>query len=112
MLAHIVNLIAKIDPLKYLLRKVVLTRNLAKWIMILLEFDIQYIECKAIKGQAIVDQLADFPTEDIMSMQIDFPDALIMYITERTWKTFFHSSHTQNRVGVGILFILPMVTNP
>ena len=52
--------------------------------MILLEFDIQYVECKAIKGWAIADQLADFPLEDTTSMQIEFPDASIMYITEWT----------------------------
>lgn len=40
MLAHIVHLIAKINPLNYLLSKVVLTGHLAKWMMILLEFDI------------------------------------------------------------------------
>lgn len=41
MLAHIVHLVAKIYPLKYLLRKVVLTGHLGKWMMILLEFEIQ-----------------------------------------------------------------------
>ena len=40
MLAHIVHLVAKIDPLKYLLSKAALTGHLAKWMMILLEFDI------------------------------------------------------------------------
>lgn len=33
-LAHTTQLIAKIDPLKYLLSKVALTRQLAKWMMI------------------------------------------------------------------------------
>ena len=59
MLAHTIHLIEKIDPLKYLLGKATLMGRLAKWMMILLEFDIEYIERKAIKGQAIVDQLAD-----------------------------------------------------
>ena len=40
MLAHTVHLVAKIDPLKYLLSKAVLTGRLAKWMMILSEFDI------------------------------------------------------------------------
>lgn len=40
MLAHTIHLIAKIDPLKYLLSKAALTGHLAKWIMILFEFDI------------------------------------------------------------------------
>ena len=55
MLAHTTWLIAKIDPLKYLLNKATLIGRLAKWVMILSEFDIQYVERKAIKGQEIVD---------------------------------------------------------
>ena len=78
MLAHTVHLIAKIDPLKYLLSKVALTGCLAKWMVILFEFDIQYVEHKAIKGQAIADQLADFPLEDTTPMHIEFPNASIM----------------------------------
>ena len=63
-LAHTTQLVTKIDPLKYLLNKVVLTVWLAKWMMILSEFDIPYVERKEIKGQAIANQLADFPMTD------------------------------------------------
>lgn len=41
MLSHAVKLICNIDPLKYLLSKTTLTRCLAKWVMLLSEFDIQ-----------------------------------------------------------------------
>ena len=75
--------------------------------MILLEFDIQYVKCKAIKGQAIADQLAEFPLEDITPIQAEFPDASIMYVTERTWKMFFDGSHMQNGARVDILFVSP-----
>lgn len=44
------QLISKIDPLKYLLRKEILTKQLAKWVMILSEFDITYVDQKEIKG--------------------------------------------------------------
>jgi hypothetical protein len=47
---HKVKLISKIDPLKYLLRKTTLTSRLAKWVMILSEFDIEYVDRKVIKG--------------------------------------------------------------
>ena len=40
MLAHTTWLVAKIDPLKYLLSKEALIGRLAKWVMILSEFDI------------------------------------------------------------------------
>lgn len=65
MLTHKTKLIARIDPLKYLLNKATLIGRLAKWVMILNEFDIEYIERKAIKGQAIVDQLVDAPIIDV-----------------------------------------------
>lgn len=94
MLVHMVHLIAKIDPLKYLLSKAKITRRLAKWMIIFSKFDIQYIEHKAIKGQVIANQL-------------DFPDASIMYVTKRTWKMFFDGSYTQNGAGVGIFFVTP-----
>lgn len=72
--------------------------------MIRSEFDIQYIECKAIKGQAIVDQLVEFTLQDNTPMQIEFYDASIMYVIETTWKMFFDGSHTQNGASVGIMF--------
>ena len=64
----------KIDPLKYLLCIAALTGRLTKWMMILLEFDIEYIERKAIKGQAIVDQFTKSPLQDDAPIQVDFLD--------------------------------------
>jgi len=61
MLNHTTYLIAKIDPLKYFLPKDALTSRAEKWVLILSEFDIVYKDRKAIKGQVIVDQLAEAP---------------------------------------------------
>ena len=55
MLAHTTRLVAKINPLKYLLSKATLTGCLAKWVMVLSEFDIQYVERKDTKGQVIAE---------------------------------------------------------
>lgn len=81
MLTHTVRLIEKIDPLKYLLDKVALTRRLEKWVMILSKFDIQYVGRRAIKGQVITDQLAEAPLQDHHPMNIEFLDVDIMNIT-------------------------------
>ena len=54
-------LISKIDPLKYLLSGVALTRHVEKWVMILSEFDIEYVDRKATKGKVIANQLAKAP---------------------------------------------------
>lgn len=107
MLAHTIHLIAKIDPLKYLLGKAALMGRLAKWMMILSKFDIEYVERKAIKGQAIVDQLADFPIRDKAPIQVEFLDEHIIYMTARTWKMFFDGSFMQNGSGPGVLFVSP-----
>lgn len=107
MLAHTIHLIAKIDPLKYLLSKAMLTVHLAKWMTIFSEFDIQHVECNAIKGQAIANQYAEFSLEDTTPMKIEFPHASIMYIMERMWKMFFDGSYKQNGAGASILFITP-----
>ena len=40
-------------------------------------------------------------------MQIEFLDASIMNITDRTWKMFFDRSHTQNGAGAGVFFVSP-----
>ena len=107
MVAHTTHLVAKIDPLKYLLSKAALTGRLAKWVMLLSEFDIEYVERKAIKGQVIADQLAEAPLFDDTPMQMEFPDSSIMHLSSRAWRLFFDGSYTQNGSRAGILFITP-----
>ena len=75
--------------------------------MILSKFDIQYVKHKAIKVQAIADQLAKFPIPDNALMQIEFLDSSVLYITDCTWKMFFDGSHTQKGTGASTLFITP-----
>ena len=98
---------AKIDPLKYFLSKAALTGRLAKWVMILSKFEIQYVEQKAIKAQTIVDELADAPMPSLVLMNIDFPDESILMLTHQMWVMFFDGSFTQKGSCAGILFITP-----
>lgn len=81
MLIHTIKLVAKIDPLKYLLNKADLTGRLAKWVLIPSEFGIQYVDYKAIKGQVILDQLTKAPLSDNQPIYSDFLDASIVTIT-------------------------------
>lgn len=83
MLTHLVKLIAKIDPLKYLLNKPTLTRRLAKWVMTLSEFDIEYINWKAIKGKVIANQLVGVPLQYDKTLQIEFPNVDILTISKK-----------------------------
>ncbi|XP_070042466.1 uncharacterized protein [Nicotiana tomentosiformis] len=49
------------DPLKYIFQKPMPTGKLAKWQILLSEFDIIYVTQKAVKGQALADNLAENP---------------------------------------------------
>ena len=64
MLAYKVLLIARMDPLKYLMEKPVQDGKTAKWVLLLLEFDIKYVTQKFVKGRAIADHLAHYSLEE------------------------------------------------
>lgn len=49
--------------------------------MILNEFDIEYVDIKSIKGQAIANQLADAPMINDTPMTSDFLDESILIVT-------------------------------
>ena len=51
MQAYTIHLIAHIDPIKYVLSKPVLSGRLARWGLLLIEYEIIYIPQKVIKGQ-------------------------------------------------------------
>jgi len=74
--AYMVLLIARMDPLKYLMEEPVEDGKTAIWVLLLLEFDIKYVTQKSVKGKAIADQLVkkiqgDFPNEDIMGIEVE-----------------------------------------
>lgn len=74
-----VKLISKVDPLKYsLLAKAAITSQIAKWVMILSEFYMVYVDRRAIKRQIIADQLAEAPIDDHKPLIVDFPDESIL----------------------------------
>ena len=55
---------SKHDPLKYLQQTPSLTGKLARWLILLMEFDIEYFSRKVIKGRAVADFLAHNPVDD------------------------------------------------
>ncbi|XP_060210505.1 uncharacterized protein LOC132637433 [Lycium barbarum] len=67
------------DPLKYIFRQPMPIGKLAKWQMLLSEFDITYIAQKSIKGQALADLLAESQVdEDSEPLRIYFPDEAVL----------------------------------
>jgi hypothetical protein len=105
MLSHTMQLISKIDPSKYMLSCTTLTGCLPKWVMLLSEFDIQYVNRKAIKGQVIANHLANAPLVIDHPLVTDFLDEHLCMIEEPSWKLYFDGSYTSHGSRVGILLV-------
>ena len=59
--AYTVRLIAKADLIKYVLSRPVVSGCIARWAILLQQYDLSYVPQKAVKGQALADFLADHP---------------------------------------------------
>ncbi|XP_070023410.1 uncharacterized protein [Nicotiana sylvestris] len=88
------------------------TGRLAKWQILLTEFDIIYVTRTAMKAQALADHLAENPVdEDYEPLKIYFPDEEVMHIDELKqaekpgWKLFFDGAANMKCVGIGAVLI-------
>ena len=72
MLAYKVLLIARLDPLKYLMEKPVQDGKIAKCVFLLSKFDIKNVTQKSVKGRAIADHLAHCSPEEVEEVQRRF----------------------------------------
>lgn len=57
-------LLSKIYPLKYVFEKPTLAVSIARWKMLLLEYDLLYVAQKVIEGSVLEEYLAHQPIKD------------------------------------------------
>ncbi|KAA0062672.1 hypothetical protein E6C27_scaffold79G001920 [Cucumis melo var. makuwa] len=69
-----VHLVAKADPIKYVLSRPIISGRLAKWAVLLQQYDIVYIPKKALKGQALAEFLAEHLIPSDWKLCEDLPD--------------------------------------
>ena len=101
-------LVTRLDPLRYLFDRPVLTGRLMRWLVLLTEFDIQYMTQKSVKGSIVADHLAFFPVSDDRSIDDDFPDEQFVSMTCIIgWHLYFDGAANQSGFGIGILLISP-----
>ncbi|KAG9458361.1 hypothetical protein H6P81_002869 [Aristolochia fimbriata] len=80
LLAHSTNLISRADPLKYIMSRPILFGRVAKWTLLLSEFEINFVPQRAIKGQALANFLADHPVPAEWELTEEFPDEEIFLV--------------------------------
>ncbi|KAK9029881.1 hypothetical protein V6N11_031323 [Hibiscus sabdariffa] len=114
MLYHTTWLISKLDPLKYMMEAPALSGRLARWQMLLSEFDILYVSRKAVKGSAIADFIASRASDDYEPLNYDFPDEDLMNVSnleegdvKDSWVLYFDGASNSIGRGVGAVLISP-----
>ncbi|XP_052877204.1 uncharacterized protein LOC128283844 [Gossypium arboreum] len=83
-------------PLKYVMESNALNGRMARWQILLSEFDIVYVNQKAVKGSAIADFLASRALEDYELLSFDFPNEDLMYVA--TTEEDSQEGHCGNRI--------------
>ncbi|XP_050897521.1 uncharacterized protein LOC127104378 [Lathyrus oleraceus] len=82
MLTHVILLISKMDPIKYIFEKSAINDKVAQWKMALTKYNIQHVTQKAMKRSVTSDYLAQQPLEDYQSMRFELLDEDIMLIRD------------------------------
>ncbi|XP_070036694.1 uncharacterized protein [Nicotiana tomentosiformis] len=100
------------DPLKYIFQKPMPTGKLAKWQILLSEFDIVYVIQKAVKGQTLADYLAENPVGgEYEPLKKYFLDEEVSFVGEdiaeayNGWRIFFDGVANFKGVGIGAILV-------
>ena len=79
-----------------------------RWLVLLTEFDIQYVIKKLVKGSIVVYHMSSLPVSDDRPIDDDFPNEQFVFVTSITrCRLYFDGAANQFEFGIGILLISP-----
>ncbi|WCJ21148.1 Transposon Tf2-9 polyprotein [Euphorbia peplus] len=84
MLNNTTRLISMMDPIKFIFEKPALTGKIARWQVMLAEYDVVFVPQKAIKGSAISNFLAENPVPHGTPLDVPLPDEETFTTEEET----------------------------
>ena len=103
-----IRLVSRLDPLRYLFNRPVLTGRLMRWLVLLTKFDIQYVMQKSMKGSIVANHLASLLVSDDRSIDDDFPyEQFVSIASIAGWRLYFDGTTNQLGFVIGILLISP-----
>jgi ribonuclease HI len=105
-------LISKLDPLKYICEKPYLSSRIARWQVLLAEYDIVFMTRKAVKGSIIVDHLTDHAMENYEPLNFDLLNEDVIVIENGggesdQWTLYFDGAINVSGNGAGAVVISP-----
>ncbi|XP_070039572.1 uncharacterized protein [Nicotiana tomentosiformis] len=104
--AHVVRLISRANPIKFVMSKPVLSDRLARWYLQFQRFEVLYIPKKAVKGQLLANFLADHPIPDNWELTDELLDEDAMVVeVQPPWKMYFDGAVHHGGAGAGIVFV-------
>ena len=74
------RVVSKVDPIKYILLRPILSGRLAKWVVILKQHDLVYVPQKVVKGQVWADFLVDHLIPDGWELNNDLPGEDVFFV--------------------------------
>jgi len=75
LIGQTIHVIFRVNPIRLLITKLEsLNLRLAKWALLLSQYDMLFVPQKAVKGQALADFLADHPIPESSKLHEDIPD--------------------------------------
>ena len=103
--AHTVVVLTQL-PLKTILQSADYTGRIAKWGTLLGVFDIKYMPCTSIKGQVLVDLVAEFTEPEIEKLPSggNMDEKLVGTISQYclpTWEVYVDGASNQKGLGLG-----------
>ena len=102
-----IQVVLKIDPLRYLFQVPALTGKMSRWLVLLTEFHIEYIMTKVIKGRAVVEFLALNTVEGEEQWNLEFPYENLALIECQEWKFYFDGAVNNRGAGLGVILVTP-----
>ena len=109
MLYYTTWLISKLDPLRYIFEKPYLSSRIARWQVVLAEYDIMYMTRKVMRRSVIANHLSDNAIEDYESLNFYFlnEDVLVVEKEEKLdlWTMYFDRVVNIHGNGVGVVII-------
>ena len=81
--------------------------KLARWLVLLTEFDINYVAKKVVKGRAMTDFLAQNLLTDEEEWELEFSDEYLGAIEVQGWKVHFDEAVNSRGAGIRVILITP-----